>query len=154
MELLELADDAAARGDAGEGRTLVLAARRLALLSAPEAERSLRARALREEAHRLAPWRRRAIRKLLPSGERVSPEAVYLAAAIRDEEEPPGDRTGWRIRASVAGALVLGVALGLAGAAAVRGPSGATIAGGAAGVAGGAAVALAALAAARRRSGR
>jgi hypothetical protein len=149
LVLLDLADDAAGSDEPGEARVLVLAARRLALLSAGEPERSLRARAIREEARRLSPWRRRAVRTLLPTGERVSGEAVYIAAAIRDEEEELGHRAGWRARSVLAGALVLGAALMLVGLAAA--PSGAILAGGAAGLVGGAAVAFGVLAAARRR---
>ncbi len=152
LELLDLADDAAGRGDPGDARVLILAARRLAFLSAGEPERSLRARALREEARRLAPRRRRVVRRLLPAGERVSTEAVYLAAAILDEEDELGHGGGWRTRGGVAGVLVLVAALAaVVVTAAIRAPSGAILTGGAAGLAGGAAAALAALAVARRR---
>jgi 8-oxo-dGTP diphosphatase len=154
LELLDLADDAAALGRPGDVRVLVLAARRLAHLSAGEPERSLQARALREEAHRLAPWRRRAIRALLPAGERVSGEAVYFAAAIRDEEEELGHRAGRRTRAAIAGGLLLGAALLAAGLVASGAPSSAVLAGGAAGLVG-AAVGLGVLAVVgRRRPGR
>lgn len=151
LELLDLADDAAARGDPGDARLLVLGARRLALLSAGEPERSLKARVLREEADRLAPSRRRVIRKLLPAGGQVSPEALYFAAAIRDEEEHRGERAGRRAGPVLAAALVLGIALGAGALATLRGQAGALLAGGAAGLAAASAVALATLAAARRR---
>jgi 8-oxo-dGTP diphosphatase len=153
LELLDLADDATARGDRADAHALLLAARRLALLSAGEPERSLRARALREEARRLAPWRRRAVRKLLSAGERASAEAVYVAAAIRDEEDELRREAGWTASAGVAGLLVVVAALAIAGlaAAAIRGHGGAALAGGVAGAAAGAAAALAAMAFARRR---
>lgn len=151
LELLDLADDAARRGDSGETRVLVLAAGRLALLSASESERSVRASALREEARCLAPWRRRAIRKLLPGGGPASAEALYVAAAIRDEEEERGARAGWQARAA-AGAPVLFGALALAALAVIGAPGGAIVAGAAAGLAGGAAAAgLLNLARPRRR---
>jgi ADP-ribose pyrophosphatase YjhB (NUDIX family) len=149
LELLDLADDAAARGGERDAHGLILAARRLALLSADEPERSLQARSLREEARRLAPWRRHAVRKLLPGGERVVPEALYLAAALRDEEDESG-RPTWA-RARIWAALALGGALALLGLAAFHAPGAAVVAGGAAGLAAGAAVALAALGAAGRR---
>ena len=156
LELLDLADDAAARGDRPDAHALLLAARRLALLSAREPERSLRARALREEARRLAPWRRHAVRKLLPAGERASPEALYVAAVIRDEEDERREGGG-TARAGVSGFLLLAAAVALAAlvAAAIRGLGGAVLAGGAAGLAGGAGAALAArVLASRRGSGR
>lgn len=154
LELLDLADDAAGRGDSRDMRALILAARRLALLSAGEAEVSLRARALRDEARRLAPWRRRTIRSILPGGgERASPEALYFAAAIRDEADERGNAKAWRAPGIAAGVLVA-VALAVVGLAAFRVPTGAIIAGGAAGLAAGAAAALAILSAARRRESR
>jgi hypothetical protein len=55
----------------------------MALLSLQEPERSLRARLLLEEASQLAPASRRAIRKLLAM-DKLSPEAIYLAAEVRD----------------------------------------------------------------------
>jgi 8-oxo-dGTP diphosphatase len=153
LELLDLADDAAARDDRADAHALVLAARRLALLSAGEPERSLRARALREEARRLAPWRRHAVRKLLPAGERASAEAVYVAAAIRDEEDELRPDLRWTALPGVVGLLSVAAGLALAGlvAAALRGLGGAVLAGAAAGVAGGAVAALGAGALARRR---
>jgi len=45
---------------------------------------------LREEARALSPWRRRAIRQILPKEESPTPEAVHLAAAIRDRAARPG----------------------------------------------------------------
>ncbi len=110
LDLLDRAEDAAGRAGADEVRGLVRAAQRLALLSLEEPELSLRARALREEARRLAPWRRRAIRKVL-AGERPTPEAVYLAATIRDEES---DVTGASWTAAVLAAGVAAVAAGVA----------------------------------------
>jgi len=85
LHLVDAADDAAAAGRAEEARLLLAAGRRMSLLSLKEPERSLRARLLLEEASQLAwPASRRAIRKLLV-GEKVSPEAIYLAAEVRDE---------------------------------------------------------------------
>jgi 8-oxo-dGTP diphosphatase len=84
LDLVASAEDAAAAGRTEEARLLLVAARRMALLSLQEPERSLRARLLLEEASQLAPASRRAIRKLL-AGERTSPEALYLAAEVRDE---------------------------------------------------------------------
>jgi 8-oxo-dGTP diphosphatase len=84
LDLVAAAEDAAAAGRAEEARLLLAAGRRMALLSMQEPERSLRARLLLEEASKLPPFSRRAIRKLLV-GERVSPEAIYLAAEVRDE---------------------------------------------------------------------
>jgi 8-oxo-dGTP diphosphatase len=153
LELLDRADDAASRGSAADTHVLLLAARRLALLSAGEAERSIRARLLREEARHLSPRRRRAIRKVLPAGERVSAEAICIAAAIRDEEAGVREETVWTSRAGVAGLLIVAAVLGLSGvaAAAIRGFGSAVFAGGAAGVAGGVGAALAAMALAKRR---
>jgi 8-oxo-dGTP diphosphatase len=85
LHLVDAAEDAAAAGRAGEARLLLTAGRRMSLLSLKEPERSLRARLLLEEASQLAsPASRRAIRKLL-AGEKISPEAIYLAAEVRDE---------------------------------------------------------------------
>jgi 8-oxo-dGTP diphosphatase len=151
LELLDLADAAAARGDRADSHGLLLAARRLALLSASEPELSLRARALREEARRLAPWRRHAVRKLLSGGERASAEAVYVAAAIRDEEDQLRPDSRWTARPGVVLSVAVGLALAGSLAAAFRGLGGAVLAGGAAGVAGGAVAALAAGALAKRR---
>jgi 8-oxo-dGTP diphosphatase len=113
LDLLDRAEDAAGRAGADEARALVRAAQRLALLSLEEPELSLRARALREEAQRLSLWRRRAVRKVL-AGERPMPEAVYLAATIRDEE---GDATGpsWTTAILAVGAVAAGLALALVG---------------------------------------
>jgi 8-oxo-dGTP diphosphatase len=84
LDLVAAAEDAAAAGRAEEARLLLAAGRRMSLLSLQEPERSLRARLLLEEASQLAPASRRAIRKLLV-GEKISPEAIYLAAEVRDE---------------------------------------------------------------------
>jgi 8-oxo-dGTP diphosphatase len=84
LDLVGAAEDGAAAGRTEEAWLLVAAARRMSLLSLQEPERSLRARLLLEEASALAPVSRRAIRKLL-AGEKTSPEAIYLAAEIRDE---------------------------------------------------------------------
>jgi hypothetical protein len=143
LDLLDRAEESAGGGGAGEARVLIRAAQRLALLSLQEPELSLRARALREEARRLAPWRRRAIRKVL-AGDRPAPEAVYLAATIRDEETG----TSWNAAALAAGAMVVAIAAGLALA---PGSLGAIGAGAAAGlVAGGAAGFIAARAGRQR----
>jgi 8-oxo-dGTP diphosphatase len=154
LELLDLADRAAAPS---EKRTLVLSARRLALLSVEGPERSVHAHALREEARHLAPWRRRAIRRVLSAGERVTPEALYLAAALRDEEAE-GERRSGEERAGLlaAGALAAAAALSLASVAASPVPGSAVLVGGAAGVLGGAIVvaAVAATSLFRRRRGR
>jgi 8-oxo-dGTP pyrophosphatase MutT (NUDIX family) len=93
LDLVGAAEDAAAAGRTDEARRLVVSARRMSLLSLQEPERSLRARLLLEEASELAPASRRAIRKLL-AGEKISPEAIYLAAEVRDEARattPPRD---------------------------------------------------------------
>jgi 8-oxo-dGTP pyrophosphatase MutT (NUDIX family) len=135
LDLLDRAEDAAGRAGADEVRGLVRAAQRLALLSLEEPELSLQARALREEARRLAPWRRRAVRQVL-AGDRPAPEAVFLAATIRDEE---GEVTvGWwraAVMAAGAAALAAGVALVQAGSlgAAGAGAAAGLVAGGAAG---------------------
>jgi 8-oxo-dGTP diphosphatase len=84
LDLVATAEDAAAAGRAEEARLLLAAGRRMSLLSLQEPERSLRARLLLEEASQLAPASRRTIRKLLV-GEKISPEAIYLAAEVRDE---------------------------------------------------------------------
>jgi 8-oxo-dGTP diphosphatase len=84
LDLVATAEDAAAAGREEEARLLLAAGRRMSLLSLQEPERSLRARLLLEEASQLAPASRRAIRKLLV-GEKISPEAIYLAAEVRDE---------------------------------------------------------------------
>ena len=144
LDLLDRADQAAVRGEAAEVRTLLAAARRLALLSADEPERSLRARALREQARRLAPWRRAAVRSVLSADRRVSPEALYVAAALCDEEDERGATAGWSAVLAAAGALVAAAGLTSAVVLAERPAASAAIAGGAAGLAGGAIVALAA----------
>jgi 8-oxo-dGTP pyrophosphatase MutT (NUDIX family) len=84
LDLLAAAEDAAAAGRAEEARLLLAAGRRMSLLSLQEPERSLRARLLLEEASQLAPASRRAMRKLLVE-EKISSEAIYLAAEVRDE---------------------------------------------------------------------
>ena len=110
LELLDVAEDAFARGAAREGSALVAEARRLSLLSLEEPELSLRARALREESRALSPWQRRAIRKLLPADESPSPEAVHLAAELRDRGRQGGTGSS-RIAPlfGVAALLALGV---------------------------------------------
>jgi 8-oxo-dGTP pyrophosphatase MutT (NUDIX family) len=152
LELLDRADEAAARGDGAEVRVLVAGARRLALLSAGEPERSLRARALRERARTLAPWRRAAVRKLLASDRKVSPEALHVAAALCDEDDERG--AGGRVRIAIAAGAGLLAASGLAAGVALAEPpvAAAALAGAASGLVGGAAVVLAA--AWRRGSGR
>jgi hypothetical protein len=153
LELLDHADEAFARGDEPGGRALLLAARRLTLLAAEPPERAALARALREEAHRLAPWRRKIIRKVVPAGEKVSAEALYYATAVRDEEdEREGDPAPAGARLPAALALGGAVALGIA--AAVLGPRGAALAGAAAGLAGGTAAAAGVLTLGRRRGSR
>jgi 8-oxo-dGTP diphosphatase len=84
LDLVGAAEDAAAAGRTEEARLLLAAARRMSMLSLQEPERSLRARLLLEEASQLPPASRRAIRKLL-AGEKASPEAIFLAAEVRDE---------------------------------------------------------------------
>ena len=84
LDLVAAAEDAAAAGRDEEARLLLTAARRMSLFSMQEPERSLRARLLLEEASQLAPVSRRAIRRLL-LGEKISPEAIYLATEVRDE---------------------------------------------------------------------
>jgi hypothetical protein len=95
MDLVAAAEDAAAAGRAEEARLLLAAGRRMSLLSLKEPERSLRARLLLEEASKLAPASRRAIRKLL-AGEKISAEAIYLAAEVRDDAlaTTPAHETG------------------------------------------------------------
>jgi 8-oxo-dGTP diphosphatase len=110
LDLLDRAEDAVARGDGEGARQLTAAARRLALLGLREPELSLAALALREAASELAPGPRRAIRRLLPRGEAAVPEAVYLAATIRDgelERARPSNRPAWVL----AGAALLALAL-------------------------------------------
>jgi len=85
LDLLDQAGDAAGRGDPETGRRLAAAARRMALLGLRGAGLLAAAQALREEARALPPARRRAVRRLLPNGERPTPEALYLAATIRDQ---------------------------------------------------------------------
>jgi 8-oxo-dGTP diphosphatase len=84
LELLDQAGEALDRAAEPEAAMLVAEARRLGLLALSEPELSLRARALREEARALVPWRRRAIRRMLPRDEPPSPEALHLAAELRD----------------------------------------------------------------------
>jgi 8-oxo-dGTP diphosphatase len=85
LDLLDRAEEAWAGGAAKEASAMTAEARRMGLLALSEPELSLRARALREEARGLGRSRRRAIRRLLsPAGE-VSPEAVHLAAGLRDQ---------------------------------------------------------------------
>ena len=110
LSLLDQAEDAAGRSDLEAARGLTLAARRMALLGLRGSELTLAARAVREEARSLAPARRRAIRRLLPSEERPAPEAVYLAATIRDEATGTVPRTH-RLMSALVGAAGAGVAL-------------------------------------------
>jgi 8-oxo-dGTP diphosphatase len=102
MDLVAAAEDAAAAGRVEEARLLLAAGRRMSLLSLQEPERSLRARLLLEEASQLAPASRRAIRRLLV-GEKISPEAIYLAAEVRDQAlaTTPARETGEGGRAAV-----------------------------------------------------
>ena len=86
LDLLDRAEEASGRGESQEATALAAEARRMGLLSLTEPELSLRARELREEARALVPWRRRAIRRLLPKDEKPSPEAVHLAAELRDQD--------------------------------------------------------------------
>ena len=143
LELLDRADEAAARGEGREVHLLLQAARRLALLSADESERSIRARALSERARRLSPWRRAAVRSVLSADPRPSPEALYIASEICDEgaERRAGDGP-WPWLAA-AGALAAGAGVALAVARDRTGAM-AAVAGGAAGLAGAAFTQLAA----------
>ncbi len=84
LDLVAGAEDAAANGRSEEARLVLCAARRMALLSLREPERTLRARVLLEEAAALPASSRRAIQALLAGG-KASAEAVYLAAELRDE---------------------------------------------------------------------
>jgi hypothetical protein len=114
LDLVAGAEDAAVNGRTAEARLLVSAARRMALLSLQEPERTLRARLLLEQAAALAPPSRRAIRELLAGG-KASAEAVYLAAEVRDEAQAASTSrtTGKAAKASVVWA-VLGAVAGLA----------------------------------------
>lgn len=87
LELLDRAEDALGRGAEDEVLGLLSAAARVGLLGLSGPERALRAQVLREEARSLAPWRKRAIHRILPANEAVSPEAIYLAAQLRDDEQ-------------------------------------------------------------------
>ena len=145
LELLDHADEALARGDEPGGRSLLLAARRLTVLAAEPPERAALAKALREEAHRLAPWRRKIIRKVVPAGEKVSAEALYYATAVRDEEDERGGVPAARASAPAALALAGGVVLISATAVSV-GRGGTFLVGAVAGLAGGAVAAGASLA--------
>jgi 8-oxo-dGTP diphosphatase len=106
LELLERAEEALAGDAQQEAAALAAEARRLVLLSLAEPELSLHARALREEARALVPWRRRTIRRLLPRDKPPSPEAVHLAAALRDQarEGSPSSRWLAPVLGAVAGA--------------------------------------------------
>ena len=152
---LELLDEAERTTDPAGQRILLLAARRLALLSVEEPEASKRADALREEARTLSPWRRKAIRKVLPEGEPVSGEALFVAASIRDEEEDgrrpalQGPPRGW-----VLPVVALAATAALVSAAAVPELRTPILAGGAAGALGGAAVLVAGRRAGAGRRGR
>jgi 8-oxo-dGTP diphosphatase len=115
LDLFDLAEEAFARGATREGLALVSEARRMSLLSLGEPELSLRARALREEARALPPWPRRAIRRLLPADERPSPEAVYLAAELRDRgRELQARRTRLAPLVALAASAAVAAALWLA----------------------------------------
>ncbi|HEU4384522.1 MAG TPA: NUDIX hydrolase [Anaeromyxobacteraceae bacterium] len=143
LELLDRADEAAARGDGRELRLLLAAARRLALLSADEPERASRARALREQARRLSSWRRAAVRSVLSAEGKASPEALYVAAEICDQEaERRVDDRPWPLLAA-GGLAAAGAGLALVASWDHAGAS-AAIAGGAAGLAGAALYHLAA----------
>ena len=95
LELLERAEEALAGDAQPEASALAAEARRLVLLSLAEPELSLHARVLREEARALVPWRRRAIRRLLPRDESPSPEAVHLAASLRDQARDGRPSSRW-----------------------------------------------------------
>ena len=71
----------------------------------------------------MVPWRRRTIRRLLPRDESPSPEAVHLAASLRDQAREAIPPSRW-----VAPVLFIGACGALAAAvgtvpAAARGPS-------------------------------
>ncbi len=110
LDLLDRAEEAWARGAAKEASALTAEARRMGLLALSEPELSLRARALREEARGLARWRRRAIRRLLSPDGDVVPEAVHLAAALRDQALQERVRPV-RLIAAIAAAAVAALAL-------------------------------------------
>ncbi len=111
LDLLGRAEDAVGRGEAEEARRLAAAARRMELLGLSEPELSLRAGALREQCRELAPWRRRAVRRLLSTAEKPRAEAVYLAAELRDEELETGAAPRREARGRVAAGL--GALIGL-----------------------------------------
>lgn len=119
LALLDQADDALANDRGAEmAARLIAAGRRLGLLGLREPELSLRARALREEAGGHPPGRRRAVRSLLPSGERPTPEAVFLARELLDEARPRAATVParWAAAAGIGCALAAALALVLAGA--------------------------------------
>jgi 8-oxo-dGTP diphosphatase len=114
LDLLDRAEEAWAGGAAKEASALTVEARRMGLLALSEPELSLRARALREEARGLDRSRRRAIRRLLSPAAEVSPEAVHLAAGLRDEalaERPPPARPIAAILAAALAALAFAACL-------------------------------------------
>jgi 8-oxo-dGTP diphosphatase len=107
LELLDRAEEALQRGEEEEVLGLLAAAARVGLLGLSGTEVALRAQVLREEARALAPWRKRAIRRILPANEAVSPEAIYLAAQLRDEENEGSSSPRPRGLILVAAGLVL-----------------------------------------------
>ncbi len=110
LDLLDRAEEAWAGGAAKEASAMTAEARRMGLLALSEPELSLRARALREEARALTGWRRRVIRRLVSSDGEVSPEAVHLATALRDQalaERVPPARPIAAICAAAVAALAL-----------------------------------------------
>lgn len=109
LDLLDRAEEACARGATKEASALAMEARRMGLLALSEPELSLTARALREEARGLVRWRRRAIRRLLSQDE-LTPEAVHLAAALRDQAWEERSRPA-RLIAAVGAAAVAALAL-------------------------------------------
>jgi len=111
LDLLDRAEEAWVRGAAKEASVLIVEARRMSLLALSEPELSLRARALREEARGLPRWRRRAIRRLLSPDAGVSPEAVHLAATLRDQALEEHARPARLIAASSAATAVVALAL-------------------------------------------
>jgi hypothetical protein len=84
----------------------------MGLLALQEPELTLQAWALREEARSLAPWRRRAIRRLLPKDEPASPEAVHLAAEVRDHAREDRRRSG-RLALAIGSAALAALAFAL-----------------------------------------
>jgi len=108
LDLLDRAEEAWARGVAKEASALTEEARRMGLLALSGPELSLQARALREEARGLSRRRRRMIRRLLSDD--LSPEAVHLAAALRDQALEERGRPA-RVIAAISAAAVAALAL-------------------------------------------